>query len=98
MRKFFAILLVCSMILSITACSRENKDTMETLEEDSKEEATKDLPSEEDSEEENENLIPGGYFEEENELWGVYTESGGEGSIAVNTDEQLEVTIDKTGS
>lgn len=100
MRRFLALLLVCSIILSITACNRENKDTMETVEEESKEESTEDLPSEKDSdsEEENENLIPGGYFEENNEMWGTYTESGGEGSIAVNTDEQLEVTIDKTGS
>lgn len=99
MKRFLALLLVCTMVLSITSCRKKN-DTEETLEEDTKEETTEELPSEDDSNSggENENLIPGGYFEESNEMWGLYTESGGEGSIAVNIDQQLEVTIDKTGS
>ncbi len=43
------------------------------------------------------NLIPGGYFNEVNGQWGVYKESGGEGTTAI-TDGQLIVTISNTGS
>ena len=41
--------------------------------------------------------MPGGYFDQEDPNWGNI-ESGGEGSIAVNADKQLEVKIEKNGS
>ncbi len=44
------------------------------------------------------NLIPGGYFDQQDTKWGTYTESGGFGMIAVNENGQLEVTIENTGS
>jgi endoglucanase len=49
-------------------------------------------------EEEKGNMLLGGYFEKLSPNWGTYTESGGEATVAVNADEQLEVRINNTGS
>ncbi len=48
-------------------------------------------------EEQKGNLIPGGYFNEIDNKWGLYKESGGEGATVVK-DGQLEVTIEKIGT
>ena len=48
-------------------------------------------------EEQKGNLIPGGYFNKIDNKWGLYKESGGQGSTAVK-DGQLEVTIEKIGT
>lgn len=50
-----------------------------------------------EEEEGTQNLIPGGYFEQQDPKWGTYTESAGKGTIAVNAAGQLEVSIEKTG-
>ena len=108
MKKFLMLLFVIGIILSITGCSKndkdEEKDTIQeglevptvtpSIEGDSDEEDS----VKKDFEEKGENLIPGGYFDEEISNWGVYTESGGVGTISINLDEQLEVAIDETGS
>ena len=104
MKKFLALLLMGTIILSVSACTKGKKDTMQetpvTGENESKDQPIETQPDEGEpgSEEGNENLIPGGYFEEESDKWGVYTESAGEGSFSINSDKQLEVKIDKTGS
>ncbi len=48
-------------------------------------------------EEQKGNLIPGGYFNKIDYKWGLYKESGGQGSTAVK-DGQMVVTIEKTGT
>lgn len=104
MKKFLVLLLMGTIILSVSACTKGKKDTMQetpvTVEDESEDQPIETQPDEGEpgSEEGNENLIPGGYFEEESDKWGVYTESAGEGSFSINPDEQLEVKIDKTGS
>ena len=96
MKKILALVLVCSIILSITACGKGSKNSSKDLpvtgEDENIEEPTA-IPKEG-----NENLMPGGYFDQEDPNWGTYIESGGEGSIAVNADKQLEVKIEKNGS
>ncbi len=105
MKRFWLLLFVATIILSITACSKkdEDKDAMQgdsLVDEDGSVETPTVIPNNEESVsgEEGGNLIPGGYFDEESPKWGTYTESGGSASIAVNADKELEVTIDKTGS
>ena len=109
MRRLLALLLVGSIILSMTACAKGNTETTDTTdstedvtvtdENDSVESPTA-IPIEEEtiSEEENENLIPGGYFDQESSKWGTYTESGGAGKISVNPVGQLEVVIENSGT
>ncbi len=48
-------------------------------------------------EEQKGNLMPGGYFNQADQRWGLYKESGGEASTAVK-DGQLVVDIQKTGT
>ncbi len=104
MKKFLALLLMGTIILSVSACTKGKKDTMQetpvTGEDGSEDQLieTQTDEGESGSGEGNENLIPGGYFEEESDKWDIYTESGGEGSFSINSDEQLEVKIEKTGS
>lgn len=112
MRKLLALLLASSIILSSTACSKKNSDTMQEVvsgnksqitEGDKSAEAptavpTSGLDAKDELSSEDSNLIPGGYFEQQNPKWGTYTESGGAGTINVNAGGQLEVMIEKTGS
>lgn len=104
MRRLWKLLLAVGIVLSLTACSKEEKETKtseKSVEELNTEEVTNDtqLPVEEPRmvEDPTDNLIPGGYFNEMSPKWGMYQESGGKGSIAVNSEGQLEVTIEKTG-
>ncbi len=113
MRRLLALLLAGGIILSITGCSEGNTDTMQEATEEQKtkladEDKSVETPTdgpttapvakeESISEETNGNLIPGGYFNQQDSKWGTYTESGGAGTIAVNVDRQLEVMIEKTG-
>lgn len=109
MRRFLILTLAsCMVLLFITACSKRNTDTMqENLEEQTKLEdadkpeatpTTAPVAKEETiPEETNGNLIPGGYFDQLNPMWGTYTESGGVGTIAINVSGQLEVMIENTG-
>ena len=111
MRRFMIlILLVGCIMLLISACRKKNTDTLQEnpkvqtkLEEDDDPGAvttapTASVPKEEViSEETNENLIPGGYFDQLDPKWGTYTESGGVGTIAINESGQLEIMIENTG-
>ncbi|MBH1940892.1 glycoside hydrolase family 9 protein [Mobilitalea sibirica] len=104
MKRLLKLLLVGGLILLLAACSKGETEKIpevsvegEGMEDVLNEE---DPPSDEEpvsSEENTDNLIPGGYFSELSPKWGLYEESGGSGSISVNTDGQLEVTIDNTG-
>lgn len=59
---------------------------------------TQPTAAQEISEEERKgNLIPGGYFNQLSPKWGIYMESGGDCSIAVNANGQLEAVINNTG-
>lgn len=110
MRRFLSILLIALVIFSVNACTKKNKDTVGDHPEVEEEEFMKKpiptptptiAPSVDkaiDTDEESGNLIPGGYFEQENSMWGTYTESGGAGTISINSEGQLEVMIENTGS
>lgn len=111
MRKFLALLLVfCLTFTTLTACRSKKKEqatgqaVTEAPANPTKEPTPKATstptpsPTPKVSEEELKgNLIPGGYFNESNSKWGIYKESGGEGSFAVKNG-QLEITIKKTGT
>lgn len=115
MKKFWSLLLVVCLILSMTACGTGNRETNgEPPEEQQAPEQSADSappageakppeeapPAEEvqlTEEEQKGNLIPGGYFNKIDYKWGLYKESGGKGSTAVQ-DGQLVVTIEKTGT
>lgn len=112
MRRLLALLLAVCMVFSVTACSKSNTDTMQEGGEDATNVADVNEPvatptatpttapataEEPVVEEDNGNLIPGGYFDKPDPKWGTYTESGGVGSIAVNAEGQLVVTIENTG-
>ena len=113
MRRFMALLLTGCLILSMTACSKGNTDTMKEAEgEQAKEAVDEDKSADTPTiaptavpvvteapvpEEGTGNLIPGGYFDKQDPKWGTYKESGGKGAIAVNAGGQLEVMIEKAG-
>ncbi|NLO40356.1 MAG: glycosyl hydrolase family 9 [Ruminiclostridium sp.] len=113
MKKFWALLLIlCLVFTTMTACNKNKKNkqqptagqptTAATAAPTKAPEPTKEAKPTEppmvSEEEERGNLMPGGYFNQLSPKWGTYTESGGDGKIALNTKGQLEVTINSTGS
>jgi len=113
MRKFWSILLIlCLIFATMTACGKNKKQkeqkpaSGQTIAEitstpTAQAEPTKEAKPTEtpkvSEEEERGNLMPGGYFNQLSSKWGTYTESGGDGTIALNAKGQLEVTIKSTG-
>lgn len=111
MRRFWALLLiVCLVFTTMTACRKDKKEkeqkpaagqTEVTATPTKPAEPTKEVKPTEtpkvSEEEERGNLMPGGYFSQLSPKWGTYTESGGDGAIALNAEGRLEVTIKNTG-
>ncbi len=106
MKKFLSLLLVLCLLLSMTACGTGNQETVneppsETVQPTEEVKPTEEGPPTEEVQQPEEdkkgNQIPGGNFDEANNLWGLYMESGGKADYAVK-DGQMEVSIEKTGT
>lgn len=110
MKKFLSLFLILCLVLTITGCGTENQETVteqpakeqpsETVQPGNEGKPTEEVTPTEKTplieEDQKGNLIPGGSFDESNNMWGIYTESGGIASYTVK-DGQMEVAIEKTG-
>ena len=110
MKKVFTFFLSCWLIFAIVSCSGNN-ETSSTKKPQNIQKATgvpTVSPTLDDTDATEtpattkvpkaDNLLPGGDFTKLDSMWGTYMESDGDGSIAVNTDGQLEVTINNNGT
>jgi len=106
MKKLIAILLSILLLLGCTACGAQTPTATEPA--PAAEAAQAESAAEPAEEAElaeivavnaEDNLLPGGFFDgpEKDEHWGLYTESGGAGSLSVQ-DGKLIVDIEKAGS
>lgn len=109
MKKYTVIALVCCICLIMAGCgkskenpkAKENVKTEDTTTTDSVETQVETTEAEAETtltQQSSQNLIPGGTFDETSEIWGIYMESGGDGSFTVNANKQLEATILSTGT
>lgn len=101
MKKYYVLLIVSSICLLISGCGKPTKNNTEITNApatDKVNESQETVNSSPSDVEVSNNLIPGGTFDESNDKWGTYMESGGEGAITVNNDKQLEATTLSTGT
>ncbi len=102
MKKLVSFLLIICLVLSLASCNRNdnvtNDKTIEPTQSAKVEPTPTVAPVTTAPEIKDDNLIPGGDFTKLDSMWGTYMESGGDGAMKGNSDGQLEVKVNKTGS